>query len=98
MIDDDYAEDLWLGTYTAADGNVDHHAARWGMWPARCPRASSTACVMPISPMSHWITPEAGDTALPEVDGTFGTLRVRPIAHGSRTGPAIRIPMGHTSD
>ena len=77
-IDDDYAEDLWLGTYGVADGNVivlpptGYVAAL----PAGLIHAVRDAHLAD----SHWITPEAGDAALPEIDGTFGTLRVRPIA------------------
>lgn len=78
-VDSNYSEDLWTGTYTMADGVVTvlpptGYVA--GGLPAGIVHAVRDAHLAD----THWITPEPGDTALPEIDAVFGTLRVRPIA------------------
>lgn len=96
-VDVAYAEDLWLGTYSAADGNVDVLPPTGyvtGSTPPGIVQALRDAHLAD----DHWITPEPGDSALPEVDMTYGTLRVRPIAlqqdatgNPDASGPYFRL-------
>ncbi|MCH8150963.1 MAG: hypothetical protein IH830_01150 [Planctomycetes bacterium] len=97
VIDSDFGHDLWLGTYDlGADGAV-----------VVLPPVGYTEAIDPLGVMdavynahladSHDITPEPGDTALPEID-LLGTLRVRPIAlttnadgTPSENGPYFRV-------
>lgn len=79
VIDVDYVEDLWLGTYALADGDVDVQPPTGyvtGSLPSGIVYALRDAHLVD----DHWITPEAGDMSLPEIDPVYGTLRVRPIA------------------
>ncbi|MCZ6836312.1 MAG: hypothetical protein O7G85_11105 [Planctomycetota bacterium] len=79
FIDADYAEDLWLGTYGGGDGVVTI-LPPIGYVVGSPPNGIAAALRDAHLADDHWVTPEPGDTSLPEIDGVFGTLRVRPIA------------------
>lgn len=78
-IDTLYGEDLWMGTYTVADGLVTVLPPT-GYVTAANPTGVIEAVRDAHLADNHWITPEPGDGSLPEIDTTFGILRVRPIA------------------
>jgi hypothetical protein len=86
-VDAGYVEDLWLGTYGAGDGAVVIQPPT-GYVVAGTPAGIVEALSDAHLADDHWITPEAGDAALPEIDPTFGTLRVRPIALTQDAGGA----------
>ncbi len=78
VIDVDFGEGLWDGSYIAPAGAVvvlppDGYSE--GTPPTGIVEALRNAHLAD----AHSITPEPGDSALPEIDA-FGTLRVRPIA------------------
>ena len=78
-VDTMYGEDLWMGTYIAADGVVTVLPPT-GYVTAATPSGVIEAVRDAHLADNHWITPEPGDMGLPAIDTTFGILRVRPIA------------------
>ena len=86
-VDTMYGEDLWMGTYTAAEGVVTILPPT-GYVTAATPSGVIEAVRDAHLADDHWITPEPGDASLPEIDTTFGILRVRPIALTQTAGGA----------
>ncbi|MDY7108794.1 MAG: hypothetical protein SYC29_09170 [Planctomycetota bacterium] len=80
VIDADFAEDLWMGTYDeGADGEVEvlpPNGYETDTPPAGIVHAVRDGHLAD----EHDIIVDAGDSALPEIDAEYGTLRVRPIA------------------
>jgi hypothetical protein len=94
VVDASYAEDLWLGTYdVSADGAVvilPPTGYTTSTPPTGIVEALRDAHL--VDNGSHAIVVEPGDTALPEIDTTYGTLRVRPVALAAVTGaPYFRL-------
>jgi len=98
VIDEEFAERLWMGTYTSTDGDVTVLPPRGytvnGPPPAGIVHAVRDGHLAD----DHSFIASPGDAALPEIDTEFGTLRVRPIAltannDGSPNpaGPSFRL-------
>jgi len=72
VIEPDFAERLWMGTYTGDDGTVE------------TPGGSGYGIIHAVRDAhladQHAVIVSANDQELPSIDAEFGTLRVRPIA------------------
>lgn len=80
VIDGDYAEDLWMGTYDeGADGNVDVLDPT-GYTTTTPPSGIVYALRDAHEADAHSFNVDLADAALPDVDDTYGTLRCKPIA------------------
>jgi len=77
VVDDDFGEKLWLGTYTSEDGEVTVLPPD-GFSEGGLPEGLAEAVRNAHLADQHSIEVEAGDALLPDID-EFGTLRVRPI-------------------
>ena len=77
VVDDDFGEKLWFGTYGPTDGDVIVHPP---VGFAENPPATGVAEAMlnAHSADLHSIDVEPGDELLPDVD-EFGTLRTKPV-------------------
>ncbi len=72
IIDDGFAERLWMGTYTAADGNIEG--------PDENTPGIIHAVLNAHNADAHSFNAVQSDTSLPAINEQFGTLEVKPIA------------------
>ncbi len=86
VIDANFAQDIWMGTYdVGSDGNVVI-LDPIGYTTTTPPSGLVYALRDAHEADDHTINVVAGDAALPHVDSTFGTLRCKPIALADETG------------
>ena len=79
VIDDDFAAELWLGTYDeSSDGAVDVEDPD-GYTVTNPPSSIVAALLDAHLADDHTIVVESGDSSLPAIDETYGTLYARPI-------------------
>lgn len=92
VIDADYAEEIWMGTYDeAADGNVEILDPT-GYSTTTPPSGLVYALRDAHEADEHSFNANLGDAALPYVDTNFGTLRCKPIALSDEEGsPYFRL-------
>jgi hypothetical protein len=92
VVDSDYAEDLWMGTYDiGADGDVEILPPT-GYTTTTPPSGIVYALRDAHLADSHTIVIDAGDNVLPHVDTNYGTLRCRPITlSNDANGPYFRL-------
>lgn len=87
VVDPDFAENLWLGTYDeGADGSVDVLPAT-GFVENTPPDGIVDAIAHVHAASTHNLV-ISGDVTSPTIDPTYGTLRVPPIALESDSGGA----------
>lgn len=90
VVDDDFGTKLWLGTYTASDGEVEVLPPS-GFVESSDPDGLAEAIRNAHLADEHSIEVESGDALLPDID-EFGTLRVRPIAlYQTENTPYFRL-------
>jgi hypothetical protein len=93
VVNSAFAEDLWLGTYDeGADGSVDVLSPT-GYTTTTPPSSLAEAVRDAHLADTHAIVAETGDSSLPAIDETYGTLRVKPIAlsDDGANGPYFRL-------
>ena len=91
VVDADFAEKLWLGTYTSLDGDVTVLPPS-GYDVTTPPDGIMEAVRDAHLADDHDLVIEPGDSNLPEVNEITGSLRVRPIAlSSSDTMPYFRL-------
>jgi hypothetical protein len=95
VIDADFAEDIWMGTVDiGTDGDVIVlPPVGYSVDP---PQGNGIGIVEAVRDVhlvdAHSVVIEPGDSALPEIDYDYGTLRVRPITlTGDTDGPYFRL-------
>ncbi|UCD74666.1 MAG: hypothetical protein JSV91_12870 [Phycisphaerales bacterium] len=92
VIDDAFAQDLWMGTYDeGTDGTVEVLPPQG--YDVETPPTGVVEAVRDAHLAdTHWLIIDAGDESLPEIDPTYGTLRVRPIGlTNEENGPYFRL-------
>ncbi len=97
VIDPDFAERLWLGTYTSSDGDVEVLPPTGYTVDGPPPAGIAEAIMHAHLADGHSFIGAPGDSALPGIN-EFGTLRVRPIALSANSdgtpdpdGPHFRL-------
>lgn len=78
VITKDFAHKLWLGTYSAGDGNVEVLPPT-GYESGTTPSGLAAAVMAAHLVDDHAFVAQAGDAALPDLDQQSGTLLVKPI-------------------
>jgi hypothetical protein len=91
VVDANFAEKLWLGTYTGADGGVTVLPPN-GYTVGTPPDGLAEAVRDAHLADEHDLIVDPADAALPDIDGLYGTLIVRPIAlGGGESAPYFRL-------
>lgn len=88
VIDGDFAKDLWIGTVDEGSDGAVTVLDPTGYVENTPPSGIAEAIRNAHLADSHSVIINTSDSSLPEIDSTYGTLRVRPIALANAAGSA----------